>query len=313
MTIMNTSCLSQPWCMDAVSSPQVSVGTQANTSNSRWMQAVAIVLAMACSVGCRPKYRDDLDYTYSVQQTWPLEDLNHGEIVQFESVFWDPDDTVSLRKLIVDDRIAAGRDVLEIGTGTGVLSILALQGDAKRVVATDINQAAVANAKYNAAMLVPELQLEVRQVDQEHPEAFDAIDDTERFDLIISNPPWEDGTVTNPADHAFYDPGFTLMNSLLDGLPKHLKPGGRCLLAYGHRPAIERLRSECEQRGFEFKILDERDLKSLEQDFLPGMLVEVRPPLQLQASSAVDSNAKQASGQRSDAAGDQAPGEASRD
>ena len=106
------------------------------------------------------------------------------------------------------------------------------------------------------------------------------IEDGERFDLIISNPPWEDGVIAKPADHAFYDPGFVLMESLLDGLPKHLKPGGRCLLAYGHAPAIKRLMAEAQKRKYELKILDDRDVDSLETNFLPGMLVEVRPPFQ---------------------------------
>lgn len=239
------------------------------------------------SPGCRQKYREDLDYSYKVEQTWPLEDLNEGEIVQFESVFWEPDDTISLRKLIVDDLITAGRDVLEIGTGTGLLSILCLRNDARRVVATDINPAAVANARYNAAMLIPERQLDIRQVAPESPEAFSEIGQAERFDLIISNPPWEDGSIGQPADHAFYDPGFVLMNSLLDGLPAHLKPGGRCLLAYGHAPAIKLLRDECTRRGYEFKILDEREIDQLDRDFLPGMLLEVRIPLDA-AGAAVD-------------------------
>jgi release factor glutamine methyltransferase len=238
-----------------------------------------VMLTLICIAGCRAKYREDLDYSYSVQQTWPLDDLNHGEIVQFESVFWEPDDTVSLRKLIVDDRIADGRDVLEIGTGTGVLSIICLQNDAQSVVATDINAAAVANARYNAAMLVPERSLDVRQVKSDAPQAFAVIGNDERFDLILSNPPWEDGLIAKPADHAYYDPGFALLKSLLDGLPRHLKPGGRCLLAYGHVPAIKLVMEECERRGYEFKLLDDRDLDQLPTDFLPGMLVEVRPPL----------------------------------
>ncbi len=247
------------------------------------MSARLIVLAVLgtawCSAGCQKKYREDLDYSYNVQQTWTLDDLNFGEIVQFETVFWEPDDTVSLRKMIVDDRIAAGRHVLEIGTGTGLLSILCLQGDAKHIVATDINPAAVANAKYNAAILVPDQTLEVRQVSKESPDAYAVIEEEEQFDLIISNPPWEDGVVAKPADHAFYDPGFALMDSLLDGLPAHLKPGGRCLLAYGHVPAIHRLKTEAEKRNLEFKILDDRELDSLSTDFLPGMLVEIRTPL----------------------------------
>ena len=245
--------------------------------------AVGVLAWLAVAVssfGCRTKYREDLDYSYGVEQTWSLQDLQFGEIVQFETVFWEPDDTVSLRERIVEDAVAAGRDVLEIGTGTGLLSLLCLQNDATSVVATDINPAAVANARYNAAVLVPNGTLEVRQVSVDSPGAYSVINEGEQFDLIISNPPWEDGVVVKPADHAFYDPNFALMDSLLDGLRQHLRPGGRCLLAYGHVPAIRRLQSESDWRGFDFKILDERDLDSLPQNFLPGMLIEIRLPLQ---------------------------------
>lgn len=239
---------------------------------------VPLCLLTLLVLGCRREYREDLDYSYRVEQVWPMDDLLfEQEIVQFESVFWEPDDTVSLRKLIVDDRIAAGRNVLEIGTGTGLLSILCLQNDAKSVVATDINPAAVACAKYNAALLAPDQTIDVRLVPLSDPGAYCVLRKNEKFDLILSNPPWEDGSIAKPADHAFYDPGFALMDSLLDGLPERLSPGGRCLLAYGHRPAIERLKVESERRGYEFKILDDRDLSELEKDFLPGMLLEIRP------------------------------------
>ena len=49
--------------------------------------------------------------------------------------------------------------------------------------------------------------------------------------------------------------------------------------AYGHVPAIRRLKTETDKRGLEFKILDDRDLETLEDDFLPGMLIEIRVPL----------------------------------
>lgn len=250
--------------------------------------AIVALFSTVLAPGCRSKIREDLDYSYSVQQTWPLDELDFGEIVQFESVFWEPDDTVSLRELIVNDSIASGRTVLEIGTGTGLISILCLQNGAKSVVATDINPAAVANAKYNAAMLADDGALEVRQVSKESPHVFSVIGDDETFDLIISNPPWEDRVATEPSEYAFYDEDFVLMDSLLDGLPQHLNPGGRCLLAYGHVPAIERLLEAATQRGYETKILDDRDLRKLPTDFLPGMLIEVRPPLK---ADKVDSGA----------------------
>ena len=230
-------------------------------------------------VGCRQQYREDLDYSYRVQQTWTIDQLPESEFVQFESVFWEPDDTISLRELIKNQRIASGCEVLEIGTGTGLISVLCLLNSATSVVATDINRAAVANAAYNAAMLCPNQSLDVRQVDAGSPDAFAVIQDGEKFDLVISNPPWENGVVTKPADHAFYDPGFRLMHTLLDGLPKHLKPGGRCLLAYGNVQAIKRLLAESEKRGFAVKVLDDRELDSLPDNFLPGMLLEIRPDI----------------------------------
>ncbi|MCA9140221.1 MAG: methyltransferase domain-containing protein [Planctomycetales bacterium] len=240
------------------------------------LQTITMVLLAASISGCTDPSRKDLDYTFDVFQTVETPELEGHELVQFESVFWEPDDTVSLRKLIVDDHIADGRTVLEIGTGTGLISLVCLANGAKKVIATDINPAAVANARYNAARVELDLNLEVRQVEPENPNAFAVVKPKERFDLILSNPPWEDGKVNQPGDHAFYDPDFALMDSLLDGLPIHLNPGGRCLLAYGHTPAITRLLSKAKERGFQTKVLDDRKVDQLAENFLPGMLIEIR-------------------------------------
>lgn len=241
---------------------------------------LAAFLLLTALPGCRRPIRDDLSYDYGVEQTWQVEELAGRPILQFESVFWEPDDTPELRRLITEEGIAQGRDCLEIGTGTGLLSILCLANGASRVVATDINPAAVACARYNAAQHELDQNLEVRQVAPENPQAFAVIKPNEKFDLIISNPPWEDGEVQKPADYAFYDPDFQLLESIVEGLPKHLKPGGRCLLSYGSVAAVEKLQTLAEERGFPFKILDERDLETLEPVFLPGILVEIRikPP-----------------------------------
>lgn len=229
-----------------------------------------------CCVGCPSKVRDDLDYSYDVLQVIDLPEVGEHPLVQFESVFWEPSDSASLQKLIIDDRIADGRRVLEIGTGTGLLSLLCLRNGATAVVATDINPAAVANARYNVAVQEIDQAFDVRLVPTSDPSAFAVIKPDERFDLIISNPPWEDGKVAMPADNAFYDPDFALMDSLLNGLTKHLNPGGRCLLAYGHSPAITRLLSKAQELGYQTKVLDDRNVDELPLNFLPGMLIEVR-------------------------------------
>ena len=66
------------------------------------------------------------------------------------------------------------------------------------------------------------------------------------------------------------------MRSLFDGMEERLNPGGRVWLAYGCVDAIKMIRSLAEIYGFEYKVLDDRNLDDLPEEFLPGMLVEVR-------------------------------------
>lgn len=233
------------------------------------LRALMILIIITALVGCPIKYREDLDYSYGVQQTWQLDDLHFGELVQFESVECDPDATASLRKAITNDGIASARDVLEIDTGTGLISILCLQNDADVVVATDTSPAAVANAKYNAAILVPDSVLDVRQIEPQHRDnAFAGVGADERFDLIIS--------ATGPDDDV-------LVDSLLNGLTQHLNSGGRCLLVRSRLSAIRQWEAAARSRNYEYKILDDRALDSLDEHFLSGMLIELRPSLEVQS------------------------------
>lgn len=195
----------------------------------------------------------------------------------FETVFWEPDDTTSLRDLIRAGRIAEGKDVLEIGTGSGLLSLCCAKYGANRVVATDINPAAVANARHNARRLGVDDRMKVRLVGKESPGAFEVLKPGERFDLIISNPPWEDRRPTTINTYALDDEGFALMRSLLSGLKNRLKPGGRAFLAYGCVTAIRELQKMAPRYGLTTHIHDNRKLDDLNEVFLPGMLIIVTP------------------------------------
>lgn len=201
------------------------------------------------------------------------------EVTIFDKVFWEPLDTVSLRKLIRETPVVKGKRVLEIGTGSGLLSLCALQAGASYVVATDVNPNAVANARYNVEALGAEERFEVRQVSESERAAFAVIRDDERFDLIISNPPWVDRKPGRIEDYALYDEAFLLMRTLFEGLPKHLNPGGKALLAYGSVSGIRMLYKLSADHGYEIRVIDdERHLDELEEEFLPGMLLEVSVP-----------------------------------
>ena len=216
---------------------------------------------------------------------WESVDDLPDSIAVFDHVFWEPDDTNSLRELIRSADLVNDKSVLEIGTGSGLISLCCLNRGARRVVATDINPHAVDNAKYNAEHLGFSERLDVRLVPRRDPGAWTVIRPDEKFDVIISNPPWEDGKPTQLSDFALYDPDFALMKSLLDGIDQHLKPGGRVLLAYGCVTAVRLLKSESEQRGLSFKIHDNRSLDELEEVFLPGMLLEITRTTELESDN----------------------------
>lgn len=220
----------------------------------------------------------------TVQEPGPRLEIRHWHFVddlpeslaQFGTVFWEPADTISLRKWIASDGNVHGKRVLEIGPGTGLLALCCLAGGAESVTAIDVNPAAVANTLYNAdrLKLADRLKVLLTQADRS---PFDEIDRDARFDLIISNPPWEDGTIESVDQFALYDPGLRLCDRLLGDSQNWLSPGGKLLLAYGAKTAIQRIITLAPERQWSVRILDGRDLGTLPEVFLPGMLLELIP------------------------------------
>jgi len=217
---------------------------------------------------------------------WQRIDDLRWAVAQFDSVFWDPRDTPALRGEIRTNQIARGRSVLEIGVGTGLLSLCSLEHGAKRVVGTDINPAAAACARYNAERFGWKDKFDCRLVTKTNAGAFAVIRPGEKFDLIISNPPWVDRKPKSDFEYALYDPGFELLKTLLQGLPKHLNPGGRVFLAYGSVSGIQTLRNLGAKLGYQVNnVSDTRKLEDLPEEFLPGMTLEVViPPAMLRAA-----------------------------
>ena len=199
------------------------------------------------------------------------------ELAQFETVFWEPEDTSSLRAWLSSYPPLASAEVLEVGTGTGLLAVWCAWRGARHVVATDINPQAVANAIYNAAWCGWEDRIEVRLVPADRPAPFAVVAADERFDLIISNPPWEDAAVGEVAAYALYDPGFELLDGLLQQAAGYLRPHGKLLLAYGARAPIERIEQLAPELGWQVQRHDTRSLGSLPAVFVPGMLLELSP------------------------------------
>ncbi|MFD1934235.1 MULTISPECIES: methyltransferase [Nonomuraea] len=105
----------------------------------------------------------------------------------------------------------------DVGTGTGVLAAVLAGRGVGRVLATDVDERAVACARDNLARLGLSGRVEVRRHSL-FPEG--------RVPLVVCNPPWLPAEPHTALDHAVYDPGGRMLGGFVRGLGAHLAPGG---------------------------------------------------------------------------------------
>jgi predicted RNA methylase len=123
-----------------------------------------------------------------------------------------------------------GKRVMEIGTGSGIISLMAAKHGAVKVVSTDINPAAIQSVTTNAEALGYGDVLEARLVSLDDMSAFAVIEEGEQFDVIVSNPPFA-LDLDAPGNDAVTDNG-ELGFSIVRGLEEHLAPNGTVILLY---------------------------------------------------------------------------------
>jgi methylase of polypeptide subunit release factors len=126
----------------------------------------------------------------------------------------------------------AGKRALDLGTGTGVLALVLARRGA-RVVASDVEPAAVACARENAARLGLAERVEVVEADL-FPAGV--------FDLVVSNPPWIPGAAHGPLDRAIFDPDGRVLERLVLGVRERLAPGGEAWIVLSDLAEILGLR-----------------------------------------------------------------------
>ena len=160
-----------------------------------------------------------------------------GELTVDLEVF-DPTQYYQMTGLLVRE-IPDGNgneDVLDVGTGTGVLGLTCLLRGARRAVLVDTSSKACACALRNLEGYGVAAKADVRLVPtQAAGRFFEVLRPGERFNLIVANPPWGEGAMADQLGRAFSDPGQTFLRYLLTEAPGHLKDGGDILLGYSSR------------------------------------------------------------------------------
>jgi release factor glutamine methyltransferase len=149
---------------------------------------------------------------------------------------------------VLDERSTAWPrpGVLDLGTGSGAIALaIAHEWPAAAVTATDASEGALELARANASALGL-----AQRITFARGEWFAAVGADERFEVVVSNPPYigTDETAELPADVREWEPhaalfsgadGLEALRAIIDEAPRHLVAGGLLALELAESRARE--------------------------------------------------------------------------
>lgn len=136
-------------------------------------------------------------------------------------------------------------NLLEIGSGSGALSILAARLGAT-VMATDINPLAVNTTKHNAKL--NNVTLEVIETDLFHQIPI------QPFQFIINNPPYYPKNPTTLEEHAWFSgEGHAYFDRLFNNVSLYLKNKGKLLLVLSDDCDLVAINKKAANAGLTFQ------------------------------------------------------------
>jgi release factor glutamine methyltransferase len=164
-----------------------------------------------------------------------------------------PDTELAVTECLTLAKLLPAPRIVDIGTGSGNLAVaLARQLPAAHVTAVDVSAEALTVARRNA-----EKHGVAKRIAFVHGDLFAAVDTAERFDFVISNPPYiaQDDLPKLPIGVRDYEPrlaldggpdGYRVFERLIGDALGHLNPGGWLIVEIGspqEGPARQRIGS----------------------------------------------------------------------
>lgn len=129
----------------------------------------------------------------------------------------------------------------DIGTGSGIIAAILARRGVTQVVATDMDDRALACATENVQKLGLAAAVQLQKAD-----LFPA----GRAPLVACNPPWVPAQPSSLIEYAVYDPDSRMLRGFLGGLAAHLTPGGEGWLIISDLAEHLGLRSREELQGW---------------------------------------------------------------
>lgn len=156
----------------------------------------------------------------------------------------------------LNSQVLTNASFLEIGSGSGILSLLAYKKGAL-VTAVDIDTNAVENTKINFAL----------QFGQSHKATIYQSDlfqniPAQKFDRILINPPYFFKDVQHPAQYAWYcGQSGEYFNNMFLGLSEYIHPETKINMILADNCDIERIKSIAKKHNFYFEMIQQKKIK----------------------------------------------------
>jgi release factor glutamine methyltransferase len=142
----------------------------------------------------------------------------------------------------VDELILENKSFLELGAGSGIISILAAKKRAV-VYASDISSIAVENIKLNAER--NDVKINLIESD-----LFKNIQE-QQFDFIIINPPYYQKDPKTEEDYAWFcGSNYEYFTNLFDSLSEYINNNSKVFMILSEVCDIEKIKSIGESRGY---------------------------------------------------------------
>lgn len=174
----------------------------------------------------------------------------------YEKVYEPAEDTFLIADTL-NRTVAEGDTVLDVGTGCGILAVVASK-KAKKVVATDVNPHAVKCAKKNVEVNRVSSKVQVRLGDLLEP-----VSKTEKFSLIVFNAPYLPSTQNEcrswkSCAWAGGSTGRRIIDRFIESAPNYLETNGRILLVQSTLSDIEETLRRFREMGLDAGVVAER-------------------------------------------------------
>lgn len=157
-------------------------------------------------------------------------------------------------------QLVKNKSLLELGCGTGLISILCARRGAT-VTATDINPTAVENSKLNVANNKVSVTLLKSDV-------FDQIE-KQAFDWIVINPPYYARVIKNNDELAWHcGENFEYFQKFFWSLSQFIHSNSNVVMVLTLGCELEQIFEIARKNGFQFELLEERNVLFDAKDFL---------------------------------------------